>query len=75
MIYNDKLAIFIERRRTMNTAKSFQHFLADDPSLSEKFTYEDFINRKSAAPNNDDIDVQTAYNIYRQKIAESETIQ
>ncbi len=42
--------------------KGFKEYLADDPSLAEKFTYEEFYGQKNAAPVNEDVTIEQAFN-------------
>lgn len=42
--------------------KGFNDYLADDPSLAEKFTYEEFYDQKDAAPVNKDVTVEQVLN-------------
>ncbi len=42
--------------------KGFKEYLADDPSLAEKFTYEEFYSQKNVAPANEDVTIEQAFN-------------
>lgn len=42
--------------------KGFKEYLADDPSLAEKFTYEEFYGQKNATPVNEDVTIERAFN-------------
>lgn len=42
--------------------KGVCEYFADDPSLAEKFTYEDFYAKKNAAPVNEDVTIEQAFN-------------
>lgn len=41
--------------------KGFNDYLIDDPSLAEKFTYEEFYSKK-ATPVNEDVTIEQAFN-------------
>lgn len=43
--------------------KGFTDYLADDPSLAEKFTYDEFYGQKNAAPANKDVTIEQAVNV------------
>ena len=43
--------------------KGFRDYLADDPSLAEKITYEEFYSQKNAAPINEDVTIEQAANV------------
>lgn len=43
--------------------KGLQDYLNDDPSLTEKVTYEEFINSQKSTSKKDDV-VEEAYNSY-----------
>ncbi len=43
--------------------KGFREYLADDPSLAEKFTYEEFFAQKKAAPVNEDVTIEQAFSV------------
>ncbi len=43
--------------------KGFKEYLTDDPSLTEKFTYEEFYSQKNAAPANEDVTIEQAFNV------------
>lgn len=45
--------------------KSIQDFLDEDPSLTEKITYEEFIEKKAASKDNEEISIEEAYDSYR----------
>lgn len=47
--------------------KSLKEYLADDPSLAEKFTYEEFFCEKKAMPISEDVTIEQAYNAYIEK--------
>jgi len=55
------------------TVKGLQQFLDEDASLKEKFTYEEFMNKKSA-PDNSDVTIDEAYRVYCAKRTELENI-
>lgn len=42
--------------------KGFAEYLADDPSLAEKYTYEEFYNQKNAMPDNEDVTIEQVIN-------------
>lgn len=42
--------------------KGVNEYFADDPSLAEKFTYEEFFSEKGAAPANEDVTIEQAFN-------------
>ena len=42
--------------------KGFKEYLTDDPSLAEKFTYDEFYGQKNAAPANEDVNIEQAFN-------------
>lgn len=41
--------------------KGFKDYLQDDPSLAEKYTYDEFYNQKKATPIDEDISIEEAY--------------
>lgn len=43
--------------------KGFKDYLNDDPSLVEKFTYEEFYGQKNASPVNEDVTIEEAFNV------------
>lgn len=42
--------------------KGFAEYLAGDPSLAEKFTYDEFYSQKNAMPDNEDVTIEQAIN-------------
>lgn len=52
--------------------KGFKDYLNDDPSLTEKITYEDFENSKNIANHRKDDGVEEAYNGYLKVLKELE---
>ncbi len=42
--------------------KGFREYLVDDPSLAEKYTYEEFYGQKNATPVNEDVAIEQAFN-------------
>ena len=44
--------------------KGFQDYLNDDPSLTEKITYEEFMNKKATPKDNEEISIEDAYDSY-----------
>lgn len=44
--------------------KGFKDFLAEDPSLTEKITYEEFVRRQQTTTTIKDDGVKDAYNAY-----------
>lgn len=55
--------------------KGFQDYLNDDPSLTEKITYEEFIRRQQMSANQKDDGVKEAYNSYLKVLEELESEQ
>ena len=47
--------------------KGLKDYLADDPSLTEKFTYEELYGEKDATPISEDVTIEEAYNAYIEK--------
>ena len=43
--------------------KGFTDYLADDPSLAKKYTYEEFYGQKNATPVNEDVTVEQVVNV------------
>lgn len=41
--------------------KGVKEYLADDPSLAEKFTYDEFYSQKNAAPANKDVTIEQVF--------------
>lgn len=42
--------------------KGFKEYMADDPSLAEKYTYEEFYGQKNATPDNEDVAIEQVFN-------------
>lgn len=55
--------------------KRFQDYLNDDPSLTEKITYEEFVRRQQVPSNQKDDSVEEAYNAYLKVLEELESEQ
>lgn len=52
--------------------KGFHDYLRDDPTLAEKYTYDEFYNQKASAPTNNDVSINKAYASYLEICAELE---
>lgn len=50
--------------------KGLQDFLTEDPSLTEKITYEEFVRRQQTTATIKDDGVEEAYNAYRKVLEE-----
>lgn len=61
VIFNLKGGIFVKETIKL---KGLRDYLEDDPSLAQKITYEEYMN-KAATPQCSDIPIETAYANYK----------